>query len=895
MAKFDIFVGREKELAQIDQWAGQWNTPQLVVVDGVGGIGKTFLLRKVMDRYKERPNFAVVYYDLSEQPPGILREAAQIAESLGWENFPEFRGVINDLASGEYDVADIRLPQLEQDALGAFADEMNLFLEHTRVIRLVDTLDAVVPGVTREQYVYQYGELFSNMLGISAGRQAVALVPKFKKEFGSDNVAYIKLERFNQVESREFFDEVDKEGLIAPELRDKLYYLTDGRPILMTLAVEWLSRDVPLPEIVMQSLSDLQNLPEKDLHTLRESFEFQLVEPVRRLQTPLYRAILYMAHISRRSDAPILSKLLEMSPGAAEALVGQLAALSFVRHNPLTQSCMLHDEMKRLINQHAWPYVDPLGEVRYKLTRQVISGYYEPRIQALNVQIKAQLEEESVSVRPTEISAVEWELWRLEAECLYYYLQLGEEEGLAYFNDRFEDAQRNNHLMRMQFLLSEMEITGHADIRDTLELRYAWTLHLNGEIVQAREICRTLLEKPSLSRENRIHVHNTLGWIAMATDPEGARLHYEAALNLSEAGNIAEEISIAHNNLGQLYHSLGHLEQAVEHYQSAIQAGQRAGNMAQVASSSNNLAYVYRLLGNLSEADVLCRVALAQRKRLGQERGLAFSYLTKGEIDRDRGDLESAEYHSKLALRIFDKVDEVRGQIMCYRLLANIRRHLKQYKEAEAYLKRAIVLAEQVNDEPLLASVLDVYGREQRDCAVDLQAENGADHPSEVAVLFQSAERYLERSIELAERYGNQWLNVRNRFELALTYHLSASHTDAYVLELLNQLWEGARRLEYKLLLGYIDEARGEIAERRADYENAARYYGLAAQWVAHQRGREVERFFDRLGERLLNTKLPPAAACVLSRGILDVIGGEDISPATNSLCMLCEQVLMFC
>jgi tetratricopeptide (TPR) repeat protein len=349
-----------------------------------------------------------------------------------------------------------------------------------------------------------------------------------------------------------------------------------------------------------------------------------------------------------------------------------------------------------------------------------------------------------------------------------------------------------------------------------------------------------------------------------------------------------------HNNLGQLYVLTGHLEQAIQHYRQAIDISKEAKNYPLVASVTNNMAYVYRRQGDLAQADVLCKVGLAQRKRLGVERDLAYSYLTKGEIDRDRGDLESAERYTKLALRSFDKVDEIRGRIAAYRSLANIRRHMEQYEEAGSYLERGIALAEQINDEPLLSSLLSVFGRQQRDRAVYLQAV-GNDSPDTIEELFQSAEEYLERSLDLAKRYGDQWLIARSQFELALAYFLSASRPDDYVMELLDQVWDGAVRLEYVLLQGYVEENRGEVAQRQRDYAVAARHFGLAAQLVAQLRGREPERFFDRLSERLLDTRLPPQALHTLAQGILDVIqepANDEKHEYLQSLQMLCLQVM---
>ena len=68
MAKFDVFVGREEELALIDEWANERNTTHLIAIQGDGGVGKTWLLLEVSRRYGQRDDFVVVYLDAAEHP-----------------------------------------------------------------------------------------------------------------------------------------------------------------------------------------------------------------------------------------------------------------------------------------------------------------------------------------------------------------------------------------------------------------------------------------------------------------------------------------------------------------------------------------------------------------------------------------------------------------------------------------------------------------------------------------------------------------------------------------------------------------------------------------------------------------------------------------------------------
>lgn len=895
MAKFDVFVGRKRELDLVDEWVKRWDTTHLVAVHGDGGVGKTWLLLEILRRYGHRDDLAVVYFDAAEHPLGTQYEMMFLAQHFGVGHFPRLLAGLEELTQSYYDLPILDAQAKEREVLQMGVEEINSQLKDRRLIYLSDTLEVLeysgggsAVGLEKHEYTRQ----FSNVLFVSAGRNVREMVPRFVQDFGSENVTYVELHNFNQAESAEFFDAADEEGLIPPGLREKLRFLTEGRPVLLSLAVEWLSRDVPLPEIAERSLQDLRALPAAELRDLRERFEFELVDRVRGLKVPLDRAVLYMAHISRRNDARILSVLLDIPIPDAEELVRQLSELSFVKYNPRSGNCMLHDEMKNLVNKHAWPYVDPTGDVRRGLARKVITDYYEPRIRELARQTKAQMEPSKGPVRRATIGGAEWEHWRLEAECLHYHLKISAQEGSAYFEDHFVEAQRSHHLMRMQFLLSEMEMAGHPGIRDALDLRRAETFRLRGEIAQASKICRDMLVKEDLSPDNRISAHNVLGVIAASTDPEEARRQYESALRIAREEGKSRVIGVLHNNLGQLYQLTSHLDQAIEQYQRAIEFSREADNQPLVASATNHLAYVYRLLGDLARADVLCRVALAQRQRLGLERDLAYSYLTKGEIDRDRGDLESAERYTKLALRSFDKVGEVQGRIMAYRSLANIRRHLEQYEEAEVYLERGVALAEQIGDEPLLASLLNMYGREQRDRAVYLQAISDGEQAEASAVYFHRSEGYLERSLELAARYGDQWLIARAQFELALAYFLSGSRPDDEVAALLSQVWESALHLGDRLLQGYVEETRGEIAQRCQDYVAAARHFGRAAQLIAQRSGREPERFFDRLGDRLLSPVLPAGVAHTLARGILDVIQEPSGVEPLQSLYMLCQQVL---
>lgn len=892
MAKFDIFVGREEELKIIDTWVQRRGTIHLIAVQGGGGVGKTWLLKEIQRRYGDQDEFVVVYWDYAENPATGLSQVAALYRDLGIQQ-AHFLSELALLQQNAYDWSPAKYKEKKRRLFQTSIKELSPLLRGRRLIYLADTMELMT---TTEDSIDQYFSQFPNALFIGVGRDILQEhLPRFRQTYHPDDVTYLQLHNFDRVESETFFARMDKEGFIAPEIRTMLHFLTDGRPVLLSLSVEWMARHVPLPMMTEYALADLRKLPDEELAELRQTFEFELVDRVRQLKNPLDRAILYMAHIHRRNNAEILAALLDISPPEAKRLVRDLAALSFVRYNPSTGSCLLHDEMKNLVNKHAWPYVDPTRAVRRRLTRKVIARYYEPRITALMQEIQTEITPASDTLPRVEISEAEWLLWQLEAECLHYHLLLSEEEGLAYFEERFADAQRKNHLMRIQFLISEMDIADQTEVRNRVELRRAELLRRRGELEQAREICERALREEDSSLDNRISAYVTLGWVAAASNLDEARGHFQRALDLAQNQGDAKLMGVFHNNLGMMYRLSNQLEPAVAHYQEAIKYGRQAENVPLVASATNNLAYIYRLWGDLPQADAMCRVALVQRKKLGLERDLGYSYVTKAEIDRDRGDLESAERYTKLALRIFDRLSESRGRILAYQSMANIMRHLGHYDEAKSYLEQGIDLAQQMNNYPLLASLYDVYGRTERDSAVHtLELRRGEMTPEQVERLFSPARDYLERSQTLARQYGGDpWLQTRGEWELALTYFLSGTRPIAEIRTMLDEVWEEAIRLDYAILQGYIQEVRGEIALRRRDYEAAAEHFAAAAKTIAAFSGREPARFFDRLSEYLLDVGLPAEAGVALAQGISDEIGELPPGEFLQSLAALCKQILM--
>ena len=57
--RLTAFIGREEELALIDQMVNEWNTLRIFCIYGPGGIGKTRLLQEVKKRYQRQKSVTI--------------------------------------------------------------------------------------------------------------------------------------------------------------------------------------------------------------------------------------------------------------------------------------------------------------------------------------------------------------------------------------------------------------------------------------------------------------------------------------------------------------------------------------------------------------------------------------------------------------------------------------------------------------------------------------------------------------------------------------------------------------------------------------------------------------------------------------------------------------------
>ncbi|MBO0796559.1 MAG: hypothetical protein J2P36_37200, partial [Ktedonobacteraceae bacterium] len=387
-----IFVGRTRETDIFMRWLADDNAPWILYFhDAVedkekrGGVGKTWLLRECARRARAAyPDLAIVqidFFNAVDRDRIVIAEAAvrELQKAFPLWSPAAFNKALSEYRAGDYvsglnpekDVADIRIRDSLSSAL--FSDledlETQLAENQTALLLFFDTFEMIednpVIAVLGLIQTFPDNYHFEHVKVVIAGRNE--LDTNHQNWSGrQEEVLDVALAPFDQEEMLDYIksESIDDQTIQTEELQE-LYRLTEGRPILIGLAIDVLNHRT-------MSLKDLIAVPSR-------RFEEHLVAQINSLENPLNWAVLFMAHAYHRFNMSILDWLTEKSdlqyvdPVDHELLLERLPALSFVRRPGSGDEFVLHDEMRRLVTEHCWSIQDPDHSIREEISRSMIN------------------------------------------------------------------------------------------------------------------------------------------------------------------------------------------------------------------------------------------------------------------------------------------------------------------------------------------------------------------------------------------------------------------------------------------------------------------------------------------------------------------------------------------
>ncbi|KAL9958237.1 hypothetical protein ACROYT_G035227 [Oculina patagonica] len=264
-------------------------------------------------------------------------------------------------------------------------------------------------------------------------------------------------------------------------------------------------------------------------------------------------------------------------------------------------------------------------------------------------------------------------------------------------------------------------------------------------------------EGDKILKANILAVYGTA--LSMSRQYELAVSYHEKALVIRKKiyGEEHADVAASYNNLGAVYHDLGHYNKAKEYYDKGLFISKKiyGEKNAVVAASYNNLGNVYCDFAQYNEAKENYDKGLFINKTINGEKhaDVAASYNNLGLVYVNLGQYNGAkEYHEKglvIRKKIYD--EEHADVATSYNNLGDVYRHLGLYNEGKAFLEKALAIRKKI------------YGEEHADVA-------GSYYNFGLVYVnlgqYNKAKEYHEKGLTIRKKiYGEEHADVATSYD----------------------------------------------------------------------------------------------------------------------------------
>jgi tetratricopeptide (TPR) repeat protein len=678
------FIGRVEELQKIEGLIKEWDTCRVLCIHGEGGVGKTRLLEEIHKQpgqHSDAPLLVAQIIDFDDRTLHVVENIErQIMRNLSAEAFDIYSQQLHDWYKMKVaDVSAEALAEKDQQVRQTVVDNFNHLSEKRRVVLLMDTLEKL-EATNAWRRLTDLILQARNALFILAGRNTKELYESLRHDFSQIKADLIELGPLEPVSSQEYLAEKQRQLRITLDKTqaENLLLLTHGKPILIDLAAEWLSRNIPLDWVTAKSQP--KNLTKAKLKKRQQDFQVQLVAHIGQIRTQMDRLILLMARVYP-VDAPLIAKALNLTNDEAEALLNQAKTYVFVKSYPSGQQIYLHDEMRRMIRNYVWSEIDPDGE-RRQLDSQFAVTYLTSQVETLAQEIKqSAIQEEKADQEDTaqaeftafvKRQALEQELWAVREQLLFHTLFINPAEGINLFTEIFDQATREYQYSFREILLEQIRGYNRLTKREKYlkplspaqiyeaDIREAKFLLDSGQYDKAERLLRSLLDReglqPGQQVDTNIQIANVV--LRLGRFDESIRF-FQEAVNISKSNKLQNWLVKAENGLGWAYRHTANREKAREHYETALAIARELKLKHEQALLYSNLGFIYAYIpSERQKASSFCKASLRLWEELDDKRGKGRAYSTLGCVTFMEGQLEEALPYFQQALNIFEPVND---------------------------------------------------------------------------------------------------------------------------------------------------------------------------------------------------------------------------------------------
>lgn len=829
------FIGRDSHLKTINTAIEKRNFSYLISVQGQGGVGKTYLLRKIRNEYKDQSQYTCFpLIDFSQSKTRTQRWVMETIANHKTTGFDNYRIKARSLARQEKSDSPSLLS--EEDLEQAFHADLLEFEQHTRCIFLFDTLELIQDTLLFD-FVLKIAQGVQNSVIILAGRRNQKQLPDLQEKLREGNCEFINIELtgFDRDNALTYIEHHPAGKRLSDDHKDVLYLLSDeGIPIKLALALDWLSRGWIMDTLADYSSSQLRQIKAKDGRAFQKivsQFERELVTQIGELGTFVDRVIYIMAYVHKRFNRALLELLVRdidtgerLPEHKIDALLECIQTLPFVKCIE-EDYFVLHDEVQRMVSLHIWEWVDPQHEERREISKKVID-YYDREIKKLGSQ-------EEIS--PSD----EWTGRIYEIERLHYQLNINLVEGYKQFSQMFEELE-DRRSVELASLALDVMITDRklpSRLRTFVNTYHRGWVHVRREHLERARQCiqdglpklKTLVESQDRGEKRKEFIET----------------------------EVNRRIGEIYTLLGYCHRLLGDWDLAIENYERACELSKKLINKLQeegakenliqqstsrLAETLNDIANLQRMKGNLASARRHCKMSMIIRKRLQAGRAIGHCCYVMGMIMWESGNTSEAMNYLQQARSYYQKAGDERLES------AWINRYEGYVMFRTGNTERALGLLQKALDtttnhmglQDEYAEILLYLSRIHRQLAQPGEALKNAQTALSVAHKvgneYRIAECYLTLAITLFSMMKENPLDhdLRDRFH-----------------EYLQDGLEIARERKYRRLEVVFAELEANFAFAHRNYVEAFNKYTLACRRATEFKSAVFVRSLSTLGQRL--------------------------------------------
>ena len=240
-----------------------------------------------------------------------------------------------------------------------------------------------------------------------------------------------------------------------------------------------------------------------------------------------------------------------------------------------------------------------------------------------------------------------------------------------------------------------------------------------------------------------------------------SRDNHEHSKEIAETYNYRKQMADVYGNLGNLEQTLGNPISALDYHQKNLKIAQEiaikdSNNIdakKSVANALGNIGSAYHSLANYQEAKNYHQKRKNLAEKINDAQGIAKAKSDLGSVYYRYGEFKKAiNYHTEY-LNWAKANNDLRGAVNSLLNLASDYNALGQPEKSFELIEEALPIAEEIGDCQAEANALNVKGLALKDMGS-----------------YKKAETYFKKSINISQKYNNEWSISHATGNLGSTY-----------------------------------------------------------------------------------------------------------------------------